>query len=212
MCIFITFNLHPQRSKFKLTKQWTSPWLNLVCFRRISIAFFETTRLLHSPSLVASGLSVGYATWTPTGWHHPLVTVWSKYGLGLPQSQWIVGSCDRWEFPIFGHWQSPWTALIYNGRQMPAVKAVQGDCERVYETPDVLRSTCQLSRCHIHFGYKTYCHAHDVILNSPTNPLHSHLLLTCQSYSVRDWLHFMAHDHRKPNRHTFDSLKFIRKN
>ena len=28
-----------------------------------------TARLLHSPSLVATGLSVGYETWPPIGWH-----------------------------------------------------------------------------------------------------------------------------------------------
>ena len=38
---------------------------------------------------------------------------WSKCWLGLPQSQWIVGLHDQWEFPPFsrGHWQSPCTAL-----------------------------------------------------------------------------------------------------
>ena len=70
-------------------------------------------------------------TWPPTGWHHPFVIGWSKYRLGLPQSQWIVGSCDWWEFPLFlrGHWQSPCTALMAG--KLPAVRAVQGDCERV---------------------------------------------------------------------------------
>ena len=34
-------------------------------------------------------------------------------GWGMPPSQWILGSCDRWEFPAFfiGYWQSPYTAL-----------------------------------------------------------------------------------------------------
>ena len=59
--------------------------------------------------MVAVRLSVGYGTC-----HHPFVIGWSKYRLGLPQSQWIVGWHDQWEFPQFftGHWQSPWTALM----------------------------------------------------------------------------------------------------
>ena len=67
------------------------------------------SRLIHSPSLVALGLSVGYEKWPLIGWHH-----WSLYSLELPQSHWIVGSCDWWEFlPFFRcHWQSPCTALM----------------------------------------------------------------------------------------------------
>ena len=89
-------------------------------------------RLLHSPSLVALGLSVGYETWPPTGWHHALVIGWSKYRLELPQPKWILGSHNWWEFPPF--LQRPLTVPLHslNGRQMPAVRAVQGDCERVY--------------------------------------------------------------------------------
>ena len=43
-------------------------------------------RLLHSLSLVAVGLSVGYETWLLICWQHPFVMDWSKYQLGLPQS------------------------------------------------------------------------------------------------------------------------------
>ena len=59
---------------------------------------------------------------------------WLVYDkLGLPQSHWIVGSFDRWEIPQFfkGHWQS---LHSHNGGQMPAVRAVQRDWERVYLT------------------------------------------------------------------------------
>ena len=49
-------------------------------------------RLLHSLSLVALGLLVGYETWSPIGCHHPFVINWSKYRLGLPRSQWNMGS------------------------------------------------------------------------------------------------------------------------
>ena len=46
----------------------------------------RTFILLHSPSLVAVGLSVGYETWPPIGWHHAFVIGWSKYRLGLPSA------------------------------------------------------------------------------------------------------------------------------
>ena len=87
-------------------------------------------RLLHSPSLVALGLAVGYETWLQIA----VVIGWSKYRLGLPQWQWIVGWRDWWEFPMFfmeaaKHQQSPCTALTAG--KMPYVSAVQRDCERV---------------------------------------------------------------------------------
>ena len=70
-------------------------------------------RLLHTPSLVAVGLEVGYETWPLIGWRRFYMIGWAKYWLGLPQSQSIVGSRDPVKFPLFflGHWQSPWTAL-----------------------------------------------------------------------------------------------------
>ena len=48
-----------------------------------------------------------------------------------PSLQWIVGSRDRWEFLPFckGHWESPCRALTAG--KLPAVRAVQWDCERV---------------------------------------------------------------------------------
>ena len=36
-------------------------------------------RLLHNPSLVAVGLSVGRETRPLIGWHHPFAIGWSKY-------------------------------------------------------------------------------------------------------------------------------------
>ena len=54
-------------------------------------------RLIHSPRLVAVGRSVGYNN----TWHHPFLIGWFKYKLGLPQLQWIVGSCNWWEFLQF---------------------------------------------------------------------------------------------------------------
>ena len=46
---------------------------------------------------MALGPTLGYDTWPLTGWNHPSVISWSKHRLGMPQLQWIVGSCDKWE-------------------------------------------------------------------------------------------------------------------
>ena len=62
-------------------------------------------RLLHSPSRWHSNCQWGEAK--------PFVIGRFKHRLEINQSQWIVDSRDRWEFPPFlrGHWQSPCTAL-----------------------------------------------------------------------------------------------------
>ena len=62
-------------------------------------------KLLHSPSLVAEELPSGYETWPPIGLPYAFVIGWSKYSLGLPQSEWIEDSHDWLEFPPFfrGH-------------------------------------------------------------------------------------------------------------
>ena len=78
-------------------------------------------RLLNSLSLVAEGLSVGYETWPQISWNHPFVIDWFRYKLavhcnwgnpnlqlGLPQLQWIVCSCDRWEFQSIFRSCLPW--------------------------------------------------------------------------------------------------------
>ena len=41
------------------------------------------------------------------------VIAWFEYRLGLPQSQWVMGLCNWWKFPLFfrSHWHSPRTAL-----------------------------------------------------------------------------------------------------
>ena len=53
-------------------------------------------------------------------------------GWRMARSQWILGSCDRWEFPWFCEGQ--WQVLLHmsTDRQMPAVRAVQGNREGVY--------------------------------------------------------------------------------
>ena len=71
-------------------------------------------RLLHSPSLVAIGLSVGYETLPPIGRHHAFVIAWSKDRLRLPSAPF--------------HYGPMWPVGIIS-KQLPAVRAVQGDCE-----------------------------------------------------------------------------------
>ena len=83
----------------------------------LNIAPRSYNRLLHSPSLVAIELSVGYEIRPPIDWHHAFVLGWSKYRLGLPNSQLHCGI----ERPLW----------IPNVFQTPVtVRAVQGDCEK----------------------------------------------------------------------------------
>ena len=91
------------------------------------------TRLLHSPSLVAIGLSKEYETWFPilAG-----ITLLWLVGLNIDWDclvpQCIIGVCDQWEFPLFfrPQWQSLGTALTAG--------AVQGDCE-------IVKAWCHIS-------------------------------------------------------------------
>ena len=58
-------------------------------------------RKLHNHSLVAVGLSVGYDTLLPTGWHHTFVNSWCENRLGDPSVAMYSGSYDRGKFPPF---------------------------------------------------------------------------------------------------------------
>ena len=99
--------------------------------------------LLHSPSLVAIGLSVGYETWPPIGWHHPFVIGWSKYRLGLPSAPLHYGLMWPVGIPtVSDHSDSPFAL------QAPAIRAVQWDCERVYSGTRLgLESSCKMPYC-----------------------------------------------------------------
>ena len=74
---------------------------------------FCDPRLLHSPSLVAIGLSVGYETWPPIGWHRAFVIAWSKYRLELPSGplnfglRWPVGIPTVFQTPVTVPFHSP---------------------------------------------------------------------------------------------------------
>ena len=96
-----------------------------------SIYCLRLSRMLHSPSLVAIGLSVVCETWPPIGWHHSFVIGWFKYRLGLPNTPLHYGRMWPVGIPIV--FQTSVTVSLHrpDGRQMPVVRAVQGDCERV---------------------------------------------------------------------------------
>ena len=84
-------------------------------------------RPLHSPSLVAPGLSVGYETWNSISQHHTFVIGQSKYRLGLPRVSLHCGL--MWPMGISTVFQTPLTVPLHspNGRQMPIDRAVQGN-------------------------------------------------------------------------------------
>ena len=99
-------------------------------------------RLLHSPSLVAIGLSAGHV-------RHglqlvgitPLWLVGLKIDGGLPSAPLHYGF--TWPVGIPTVLQIPVTVPLHcpNDRQLPAVRAVQGDCERVYGMVECLGDT-----------------------------------------------------------------------
>ena len=83
------------------------------------------TRLLHS------GLPAGYETWPLIGWHHPFLTDWSKCRLGYPSV--ALHSGLMWPKGISIVVKRPLTVSLHSpkGRQKPAFRTVQGDCEKV---------------------------------------------------------------------------------
>ena len=84
-------------------------------------------RLLHSPSVVAAELSVGYETWPLISWYYPLWLVNVNTGLDCLSHKALYNYMTGGNFHFFrGHWQSPCAA------PMPSTRAVQGDCEIVY--------------------------------------------------------------------------------
>ena len=84
------------------------------------------------PPWVAIGLSLRYETQPPIGWYHHFVIGWSKYWLALPSAPVHYGL--RGSVGIPNVFQTQVTVPLHspNSRQLPAVRVVQGDCERVY--------------------------------------------------------------------------------
>ena len=87
----------------------------IICQFSVFSGCFAWNLAIHHP-----GLLVGYETPSPIDWHHRFVNGESKYRLGMPQSQWIVSSRDRWGFPVLQrphwlslyHWYVTWVKLI----------------------------------------------------------------------------------------------------
>ena len=140
---------------------------------RVSRAFHVAgycwfTRLLHSLSLVAVGLWVGYETRPPIGWYHHFVIGWFKHRLRLSQSQWIVGSHDWWQFRsrFRGHWHSPCTALTAGLRW--------GLCKETLKESTILPSAkWEFTTAYVSLGtHVTYNFPRD--LNSIKNLFYSH--------------------------------------
>ena len=107
-------------------------WLHFASFAVPPMgALCGVGRLLHNPNLAAIGLSVGYETWPSIAWHHTFVIGLWKYRLGLPQSAMDCGLKIPVGIPTI--LQRPLTVPLHspNGRLLPAVRAVQGDCEIV---------------------------------------------------------------------------------
>ena len=110
-----------------IVEQRNSNWFSPL-IAKWGIRIVVLHRLIHS--LVVVGLSVGYETWPPIDWHHIFVIGWSKCswdclsrnGFALTSPMEISIAFQR-SLAVPLH--SP------NGRQMPVVRAVQGDRERV---------------------------------------------------------------------------------
>ena len=75
---------------------------------------------------------VGYETWPPFGRCHSFVIDWSKYS--SRNTSVAKHSGITWPMGSSTVFQSPLTVSLHkpNGRQMPAVRVVQGDCEIIY--------------------------------------------------------------------------------
>ena len=74
--------------------------------------------------LVAVELSARYEIWHPFGCIAGCMFFWSKYRLGNPSIQWIMGTLDWWEFPPY--FRSLTVSMLSpNGRHMTVVRAVQ---------------------------------------------------------------------------------------
>ena len=107
---------------------------HIYLFVDISWGSANCPTLLHSPSLVAIGLTVGFDTWPPIGWHHPLVIDWFIYSL-VSSVALHYGSRDRWEFPPF----------LRPPRQSHCTALPLGLCKRTVKESTTDRSTDQVS-------------------------------------------------------------------
>ena len=93
-------------------------------------------RLWHSPSLVVTGLSVGYEMWTLTGWCYGLYAHTGWLGDSLPVLNGgypAMHYAFTWLVQISTLFQRPrMTVPLHSPNCRQTSAAVQGDCERVY--------------------------------------------------------------------------------
>ena len=124
-------NVHCKCYGFNVCRHTVEPY-DKIFMCNLGMCNDTGTKLLHSPSLVAIRLTVS-GLW----WKHKLAGITLLWLVGLNVdwdclvSHCIIGSRDQWEFPLFfrRHWQSLCTAQTAG---MPAVRAVQWDCEIVH--------------------------------------------------------------------------------
>ena len=90
-CKELLFRLRPEWKERELKNKVSAWHLFTVCLKKTP----SRNRLLHSPSLVVIGLSVGYETQLPIGWHHPFVVGWSN----CLEPHCITCPRDQWELP-----------------------------------------------------------------------------------------------------------------
>ena len=118
----------------------------------MSLAWPFSSRLLHSHNLLAVALSVEHGTWPSVACVVSCMNGLSKYWLVNYHIQCIMN------LGITTIFQRSLTVSLHspNGRQMPAIRAVQGDCERVY-----IRSVEWLSVCWIlPINHQLCCHGY----------------------------------------------------
>ena len=130
---------HEYLARWRTWRIWYLCWMfysvnHLTCHKHM--ISFPSPRLLHSPKLVVLAVSEGYETWPPVGWHHSFVIGWSKYRLGYPSDPLHYGFMWSVRIPTIIHTPTTVPLPSPKGRQMPALRAVQGDCERVSLAPD----------------------------------------------------------------------------
>ena len=94
---------------------------------------YRSLRLLHSPSLVAGGLTVRYKTWPPIHflWLVGLNTCWDCLSIIHCGLVWLVWVSTIFKRPLTVPFQGP------DGRQMPTIRAVQGDWKSLQIPPDL---------------------------------------------------------------------------
>ena len=107
------------------------------------------SRLLHSPILVAIGLSVGQETWPPVRWHHPFVIGLSEDRLRLPR-----GPLHYWHMPAVRSVQG--TVKVYTISGLKIIENATINCGFLKVHLTWLELT--LCNCDSHKTYKKQWH------------------------------------------------------